>query len=183
MSEFVPVNEVLLNGNEKAYLNQCIDSGWISSEGPFVRQFEEQFAARVNRKYGVSVCNGSVALQMAVAALGLGPGDEVIMPSFTIISCAAAIVYSGATPVLVDSDPCTWNMNLTELEAKVTPRTKAIMIVHTFGLPVDMDPLPRDRRSPWAADHRGRCGNAWSGISRASVWQFWRPQHFQFLSK
>lgn len=78
MPESVPVNEVLLNGNEKAYLNECIDSGWISSEGPFVRKFEEQFAARVDRKYGISVCNGSVALQVAVTALGLGPGDEVI---------------------------------------------------------------------------------------------------------
>jgi len=139
--EFVPVNEVLLDGNEKAYLNECIDSGWISSEGPFVRQFEEQFAARVNRRYGVSVCNGSVALQMAGAALGLGPGDEVIMPSFTIISCAAAIVYSGATPVLIDSDPCTWNIDVSQIERKVTTQTRAIMVVHTFGLPVDMDPV------------------------------------------
>jgi perosamine synthetase len=185
MSEFVPVNEVLLNGNEKAYLNQCIDSGWISSEGPFVRQFEEQFAARVNRQYGVSVCNGSVALQMAVAALGLGPGDEVIMPSFTIISCAAAIVYSGATPVLVDSDPCTWNMNLTEVEAKVTPRTKAIMIVHTFGLPVDMDPLLEiaDRRGlriiedaaeMHGQEYRGRpCGS----FGDLSIFSFYPNKH------
>ena len=141
MPESVPVNEVLLNGNEKAYLNECIDSGWISSEGPFVRQFEEQFAARVDRKYGISVSNGSVALQVAVAALGLGPGHEVIMPTFTIISCAAAIVYSGATPVLVDSNPRTWNVDVSAIEAKITARTKAIMVVHTFGLPVDMDPL------------------------------------------
>jgi len=139
--EFVPVNEVLLDGNEKAYLNECIDSGWISSEGPFVRQFEEQFASRVDRRYGISVCNGSVALQMAVAAMGLGPGDEVIMPSFTIISCVAAILYAGATPVLVDTDPRTWNMDCSQIEARVTTRTKAIMVVHTFGLPVDMDPV------------------------------------------
>jgi perosamine synthetase len=141
MTESIPVNAVLLTGNEKAYLNQCIDSGWISSEGPFVRQFEEQFAARVGRRYGIAVCNGSVALQAAVAALGIGAGDEVIVPSFTIISCAAAIVRAGATPVLVDSDPRTWNMDIEEVERRITPQTKAVMVVHTFGLPVDMEPL------------------------------------------
>jgi perosamine synthetase len=141
MTDTIPVNEVLLTGNEKAYLNQCIDSGWISSEGPFVRQFEEQFAARVGRRYGIAVCNGSVALQAAVAALGIGAGDEVIVPSFTIISCAAAIVRAGATPVLVDSDPRTWNMDIEEVERRITPQTKAVMVVHTFGLPVDMEPL------------------------------------------
>ena len=120
MSEFVPVNEVLLNGNEKAYLNQCIDSGWISSEGPFVRQFEEQFAARVNRRYGVSVSNGSVALQMAVAALGLGPGDEVIMPSFTFVSTANAFALRGAKPVFVDVRPDT--LNLDEIERQAISR-------------------------------------------------------------
>lgn len=137
----VPVNEPLLDGNERAYLNQCIDTGWISSEGPFVRQLEEQFAARVGRRYGVAVCNGTAALEVAVAALDLGPGDEVILPSFTIISCAAAIVRAGATPVVVDSDPLTWNMDVGQVAAQVTPRTRAIMVVHIYGLPVDMDPL------------------------------------------
>lgn len=141
MTESIPVNQVLLTGNEKAYLNQCIDSGWISSEGPFVCQFEEQFATRVGRRYGVAVSSGSVALEAAVAALGLGVGDEVILPSFTIISCAAAIVRAGATPVLIDSDPRTWNMDIGQVEEKITRKTKAIMVVHTFGLPVDMDPL------------------------------------------
>lgn len=139
--EFIPVNQVLLDGNEKKYLDQCIDSGWISSEGPFVRQFEEQFAARMGRKYGIAVCNGSAALDTAVAALGLGPGDEVILPSFTIISCAAAVLRAGAIPVLVDSDPNTWNMDVEQVGRRVTPSTKAIMLVHTFGLPVDVDPI------------------------------------------
>jgi perosamine synthetase len=141
MSDFIPVNEPLLDGNEKTYLIECIDTGWISSEGPFVKTFEEKFAAQVGRRYGVAVTNGSVALDAAVVALGIGPGDEVILPTFTIISCAAAIVRAGAVPVVVDSDPITWNMDVTQIEAKITPRTKAIMVVHIYGLPVDMDPV------------------------------------------
>ncbi|MFM6812393.1 MAG: DegT/DnrJ/EryC1/StrS family aminotransferase, partial [Dolichospermum sp.] len=137
----IPVNEPLLNGNEKKYLNQCIDTGWISSEGPFIKQLEEQFSAKVHRSYGIAVCNGSVALDVAIAALGIGKGDEVILPTFTIISCASAIVRAGATPVVVDSDPMTWNMDTKEIEAKITPRTKAIMVVHVYGLPVEMDQI------------------------------------------
>jgi perosamine synthetase len=140
-SELIPVNQVLLDGNEKKYLNQCIESGWISSEGPFVRQFEEQFAARLGRKHGIAVANGSVALDAAVSALGLGPGDEVIMPTFTIISCAAAVLRAGAIPVLVDSDTATWNMQAKQVRARLTSRTKAILLVHIFGLPVDVDPI------------------------------------------
>jgi len=137
----IPVNTPLLDGNERKYLLECLDTGWISSEGPFIKRFEEQFAAKVGRRYGVAVSNGSVALDAAVAALGLGPGDEVILPTFTIISCAAAIVRAGAVPVVVDADPVTWNMDVRALEAKITPRTKAIMVVHIYGLPVDMDPV------------------------------------------
>jgi perosamine synthetase len=141
MSAMIPVNEPLLNGNEKKYLIECIESGWISSEGPFVARFEEEFAKRVGRRHGIAVSNGSVALDAAVAALRIGPGDEVIMPSFTIISCAAAVVRAGATPVLVDCDPLTWNMDVTRIEERVTQRTKAIMVVHIYGLPTDMDPV------------------------------------------
>jgi perosamine synthetase len=138
---FIPVNEPLLDGNEKKYLNQCIDTGWISSEGPFVREFEEKFAARVGRRHGIAVSNGTAAVDAAVEALGIGPGDEVILPTFTIISCVTQIVRAGAKPVLVDSDPLTWNMDVTEIESRITGRTKAIMVVHTYGLPVDMDPV------------------------------------------
>lgn len=138
---FIPVNQPLLDGNERKYLLECIDSGWISSEGPFVTRFEQQFAARVGRKHGVAVANGTAALDAAVEALEIGPGDEVIMPAFTIISCIGQIVRSGATPVLVDSDPVTWNMDVNQIEAKITPRTKAVMIVHIYGLPVDVDPV------------------------------------------
>lgn len=141
MHDFIPVNEPLLNGNEKKYLNECIDSGWISSEGPFVTKFEEQFAQKVDRQFGISVCNGTVALDIAVSALGIGPGDEIIMPTFTIISCALAITRSGAKPVLVDSEIDTWNMNVDQIEDKITPHTKAIMIAHIYGLPVDINPV------------------------------------------
>lgn len=137
----IPVNEPLLNGNEKKYLLECIETGWISSEGPFIKQFEEQFAARVRCKFAVAVSNGSAALDTAIAALGIGKGDEVILPTFTIISCAAAIVRAGATPVVVDCDANTWNMRIDQIEEKITPRTKAIMVVHIYGLPVDMDPV------------------------------------------
>jgi perosamine synthetase len=137
----IPVNEPLLDGNEERYLAECIRTGWISSEGPFVQRLEEGFAARVGRKHGVAVCNGSVALDVAVAALGLCPGDEVILPSFTIISCAAAIVRAGAIPVLVDCEPDTWNTTAERIADRITRRTKAMMIVHIYGLPVDMDPV------------------------------------------
>lgn len=139
----IPVNEPLLNGNEKKYLNECIDTGWISSEGPFVQRFEENMAKVSGRRYGIALCNGTVALEAAVAALELKPGDEVILPTFTIISCAAAIVRRGCVPVLVDSDPVTWNMDIAQIEAKITSRTRAIMAVHIYGLPTDMDPLIR----------------------------------------
>jgi perosamine synthetase len=139
--DFVPVNEPLLDGQEKQYLMECIDSGWISSEGPFVQRFETAFAARVGRRHGIAVSNGSMALEAAIAALTLGPGDEVILPTFTIISCAAAVVRAGAKPVLVDADAQTWNMTAEAIAAKITPQTKAIMIVHIYGLPVDVDPI------------------------------------------
>jgi len=141
MNNFIPVNEPLLNGNEKKYLNECIDTSWISSEGPFVKEFENKFAGRVKRKYGVAVSNGSVALDVAVSASGIREDDEVIMPTFTIISCAAAVIRAGAIPVLVDSDPVTWNMDINQIESKITDRTKAIMVVHIYGLPVDIDPI------------------------------------------
>lgn len=137
--DFIPVNEPLLNGNEKKYLCECIDTGWISSEGPFVKEFEQKMSETVGRKFGIAVSNGTAALEIAAQALGITEGDEVIMPTFTIISCAMAITKLGAIPVLVDSDLHTWNMNVDEIEAKITEKTKAIMIVHLYGLPVEVD--------------------------------------------
>jgi len=138
---FIPVNEPLLNGNEKKYLCECIDTGWISSEGPFVKKFEEKLCETLGRKYGIAVSSGTAALEVAIQALGIGKGDEVIMPTFTIISCAAAVTKREAIPVFVDSDLYTWNMNVDEIETKITSKTKAIMVVHLYGLPVDMDKI------------------------------------------
>ena len=141
MMGYIPVNRPLLNGNEKKYLIECIDSGWISSEGPFVSEFESKFAERVGRKHAIAVSNGTCAIDCAVEALGIGAGDEVIVPSFTIISCIHQIIRNGATPVFVDCDAATWNMQVEKLEALITSKTKAIMLVHIYGLPVDINPV------------------------------------------
>ncbi len=137
----IPVNEPLLGGKELEYATQCIRTGWISSAGAFIEQFESQWAAFCGMKYGVAVSNGSVALQVAVDCLNLAPGDEVIIPSFTIISCAQAVTGAKGVPVLVDADPRTWCMDMNAVAARITPRTRAIMPVHIYGHPVDMDPL------------------------------------------
>lgn len=141
MHQPIPVNTPLLNGNELKYVTECIETGWISSEGPFITKFEENFSTYIDCKYGVAVSNGSAALDIAIRALNIGPGDEVIMPAFTIISPAQSVVTEGAIPVLVDSDPDTWNMDVNQIEAKITPKTKAIIVVHIYGLPVDMEPI------------------------------------------
>lgn len=135
----IPVNTPLLGGNEEKYLRECIETGWISSEGRFVSDFEEAVSQKTNRKYGIAVSSGTAALDIAIAALEISSGDEVILPSHTIISCITQIVRCGATPVLVDSDPLTWNMDVNQIEAKITKNTKAIMAVHLYGLPVDID--------------------------------------------
>ena len=137
----IPVNTPLLIGNELKYLTECIQTGWISSEGPFISEFEKRFSKYIGTSYGIAVSNGSAALDIAVQALNIGPGDEVIMPSFTIISPAQSVVRAGGVPVLIDSEEGTWNMNVNLIEAKITPKTKAIIVVHIYGLPVDMDPV------------------------------------------
>lgn len=137
----IPVNTPLLNGNEEKYLKECIKTGWISSEGPFIGEFEEKFSKYIGRNFGIAVSNGTAALDVAVQALKIEPGDEVIMPTFTIISCAQQIVRAGGKPVLIDSDPKTFNMDVEKIESKITSKTKAIMVVHIYGLPVDMDPV------------------------------------------
>lgn len=137
----IPVNEPALDGREQEYVLNSLKTGWISSEGPAIKEFEEKFAARVGRKFGIAVANGTVALEAAALALRLPAGSEVILPSFTIISCAAAIVRAGLKPVFVDADPLTWNMDVAQAKAKINSRTKGIMPVHIYGLPVDMDPI------------------------------------------
>lgn len=137
----VPVNEPLLNGNEKKYLNECIDTGWVSSEGPFIRKFEESLANYFDRKHAIAVCNGTIAIDIAVDALEMKQGDEIIMPSFTIISCITGILRKGCVPIFVDQDSETWNMDVAQIKSKITSKTRAIMVVHIYGLPVDMDPV------------------------------------------
>lgn len=138
---FIPVNEPLLEGNELKYLRNCIETGWISSEGPYIKKFEEDFAGFTNRRFGIAVANGTAAIDIAIEAMGITRGDEVIMPTFTIISCIAQIIRNQAKPVFVDSDPKTWNMDVSQIERKITSRTKAIMVVHMYGLPADIQPI------------------------------------------
>jgi len=140
-ADVIPVSEPSIGEREAAYALDCLRSGWISSEGPYVARFEDAWAAYCGVRYGVAVTNGTSALYAAVAALGLGPGDDVIMPSFTIIGCAQAIMAAGATPVLVDADAATWCMDVRHVEARITARTRAIMAVHIYGHPADMGPL------------------------------------------
>jgi perosamine synthetase len=137
----IPVNEPLLGDRELEYATECIRTGWISSSGRFIEEFERKWAAYCGMRHGIAVSNGTVALQTAIASLGLEPGFQVIMPAFTIISCALAVIYNGGVPVLVDSDPRTWCMNVSQVKEKITDHTRAIMPVHIYGHPVDMDPL------------------------------------------
>lgn len=120
---------------------RCIDSGWISSEGPEVERFEEEMARYAGRRFGIAVSSGTAALDVAVASLDIGAGDEVIVPTFTIISCITQVLRSGATPVFVDVDKDTWNIDVTQVEARITARTRALIVPHTYGLPADMEPL------------------------------------------
>lgn len=138
-NDFIPVCEPTLLGNELKYVTEAVSTGWISSAGKFVTEFERQFAAYSGCKYGVAVSNGTVALHLALVALGIAKGDEVIIPSFTMISSAFAVCYTGAMPVFVDADPATWNLDISKIEEKITQRTKAIMPVHIFGQMCDME--------------------------------------------
>jgi perosamine synthetase len=182
---FIPVNAPLLDGNEKRYLEDCIASGWISSEGPYVRRLEAEFAASVHRKHGIAVSSGSGALDIAVAALGIGPCDEVIMPSFTIISCAQAVVRAGATPVLVDSDPKSWNMDSGQVAGRITEKTKAVMAVHIYGLTVDMENILEvaDRRALHVIEDAAQAigqtcnGRPCGSFGNLSIFSFYTNKH------
>lgn len=137
----ISVNEPLLGHKESEYVSECMRTGWVSSAGRFIDAFENNWADYCGKRFGIAVSNGTTALQVAAACLGLKPGDEVILPTFTIISCALAVISSGGKPVLVDSDPRTWCIETSKIEEKITPRTRAIMPVHIYGHPVDMDPV------------------------------------------
>ncbi|AFW95341.1 DegT/DnrJ/EryC1/StrS aminotransferase [Anabaena sp. 90] len=137
----IPVYQPSLTGNEKKYVNDCLDSNWISSKGKYVSLFEKEFANYVDVKYATGVSNGTVALHLALVALGIGTGDEVIVPTLTYIASVNTIVYTGATPVFVDSLPDTWQIDPEEVRKSITPRTKAIMAVHLYGHPCEMSVL------------------------------------------
>ena len=137
----IPVNEPLLLDEDFQRLQDCFKTGWISSAGAYVEEFEASWARYCGVSHGIAVSNGSTALQVAVEAVAIGANDEVIMPSFTIVSCASAVVRAGGVPVLVDCDPETWCMNTAQVAARITSRTRAIMVVHMYGHPVDMDPI------------------------------------------
>jgi len=138
-AKIIPVCEPELNGNEEKYIVECIRSNWISSIGKFIREFEGLFSKKCGCKYGIACTNGTTALHLALATLGIGPGDEVIIPTFTMIATINAVTYLGAKAVLVDSELDTWNMDISQIESKITSKTKAIIVVHTYGHPVDMD--------------------------------------------
>lgn len=137
----IPVASPILNGNEKKYVNDCIDSVWISSIGKYIKKFEEKFAKFVGVKYAVSCCNGTVALHLALLAYDIKPGDEIIVPTLTYIATANAIKYCGATPIFVDSESETWNMDPDKIKEKITKKTRGIIVVHLYGHPANMDPI------------------------------------------
>ena len=137
----IPVYQPELSGNEKKYVNECLDTTWISSQGKFVNEFESQFAKYINIDHAVAVSNGTVALHLALLALGIGQDDEVIVPTLTYIASVNAITYTGATPVFVDSLEFDWQVNPEDVRKKITSKTKAIMVVHLYGHPCDMDAI------------------------------------------
>ncbi|OQY97782.1 MAG: aminotransferase DegT [Candidatus Brocadia sp. UTAMX2] len=177
----IPVNEPLILEKEMQYVNEALKTGWISSEGKFIKEFEQRFASYVNRKQGIAVDNGTNALILALRALDMPEGSEVIIPSFTIISCALACVYNNLIPVFVDSEADTWNMDISKIEEKITDKTRAIMIVHIYGHPVDADkimPIAKrhnlyvieDFAEAIGSEYKGvRCGNL-GDISCASFY-------------
>lgn len=141
VTRFLPVAAPVFAGNEKAYVNACLDSTWISSRGEFLDRLEREFAEFCGVRHALTCVNGTAALHLALLGLGIGPGDEVIVPTLTFVASANAVAYCGATPVFIDIEPETWNLDVAQLESKITPKTKAIMVVHLFGHPVDMDPV------------------------------------------
>ena len=138
MNKFIPVNIPKIFKNEKRFVNQALKTNWISSEGPFVKKFEKNFSIYNKKKFGVAVSNGTAALEIAIKSLNLKKGSEVIIPAFSIISTANAVIKNKLKPILVDCDLETWNMRSDETLKKITKKTKAIIITHIYGLPVDL---------------------------------------------
>lgn len=137
----IPVYKPYFNGLEKIYVNDCVDSTWISSKGKFIQQFEDEFAEFIGAKYATTVSNGTTALHLAMTAIGIKPGDEVIVPTFTYVASVNTILQIGAKPIFVDSDPTSWQVCPRDIERKITAKTKAIMVVHLYGHPCDMEAI------------------------------------------
>ena len=177
----IPVCEPTLDGNELKYVQQAVETNWISSAGGFIRDFEARFAEECGAKYGIACANGTVALHLALATLGLEPGDEVIIPAFTMIATINAVTYCGATPVLVDNELDFWQMDVEDVARNITPRTKAIIPVHIYGHPVDMDALNElacrhgitvieDAAEAHGAEYKGR---RTGGLGAAAAFSFY----------
>ena len=141
MKKFIPVSNPFVGEEEKINLIECIETNWLSSGGPFVTRLENEFSLSIGRKFGIAVANGSGALDIALKGVGINAGDEVIIPSFTIVSPLFSVLRCGAIPVFVDVDMYNWNMKVEDIRALITAKTKAIIVAHTYGLPVDMDPV------------------------------------------
>src|SRR5919109_4375160 len=172
----IPVNEPLLGQRESEYVMDCLRTGWISSAGRYIERFENGWANYCGRRYGIGVSNGTVALQTAVACLGLKPGEEVIMPTFTIISCALAVLYNGGVPVFVGCDPRTWCMDVKQIKDKLTAKTRAIMPVHIYGHPVDMDPISdlAERYGLAVVEDAAEAHGSEYMVGRSTVHRAWR---------
>ncbi len=141
MFNHIPVNEPVLSEDSKIFVNKALDSGWISSSGNYVKELEEKFASYIGMKYGIAVCNGTAALHVALLSLGVGPGDEVIVPAFTMGATWLAVLYTGAKPVFVDCEPDTFNIDVEQIENKITKRTKVIIPVHIYGHAAEMSEI------------------------------------------
>lgn len=137
----IPVNEPVISKEAKENVENALNTGWLSSAGPYVKQFEADFAKVIGVKHAITVNTGTAALHIALLALGIGPGDEVIVPAFTMAATWLAVIYTGATPVFVDAKPDTYNIDPALIEAKITPKTKAIMPVHIYGQSAELDPI------------------------------------------
>ncbi len=179
MTDFIPVAQPTLLGNEKRYVSECLDTSWISSIGPFIDRFESEFAAVCELPHAISCSNGTVALHLALLGLDIGPGDEVLVPSLTYVASANAVRYCGAEPVFLDSHREHWNLDPSDVEAKITPRTKAIMAVHLYGKPAPMAEIGdiARRRGLWVVEdaaeaigarYRGLPVGHWSDVTAFS---------------
>ena len=138
MKKIIPVNRPSFSNIEKSYLLDCINTGWISSSGKYIPKFENEFKKIVNRKYSAAVSSGTAALDIAIKSLNLKKGDEIIVPNFTIISCVNEMIREGVKPIFIEADPNTFNIDVDKIESKITKKTKAILIAHIYGLPVDL---------------------------------------------